>query len=210
METPARVGVVLAGGFATRFAEGEKLLAEVAGEPLLGHAIEGVAPAVDGVVVSCREEQLDAFRPIFDAASVPVAPAPDPEPDQGPTAGLANALEAVSAPWVAVVAGDMPFVDAGFLDELFERVGDSDAAFPEVDGHQQPTHGVSRTDALAAAAEASLADDDGSLRAVLDRLDATVIPEETVRSLTERRTFFDVNTVVDLEGAADLAADRDP
>jgi hypothetical protein len=34
---------------------------------------------------------------------------------------------------------------------------------------------------------------------VLDRLDATVVPEATVLSQTDRRTFFDVNTVPDLE-----------
>lgn len=132
MTEPARVGLVLAGGFSTRFEAGEKTLATIAGRPLLAHAIDGVAPAVDGVVVSCREEQLADFRPVFDAAPVTVAPAPDPVTDRGPAAGVANALESVEASLTAVVAGDMPFVDAAFLEELFDRLATAEGEMTAV------------------------------------------------------------------------------
>lgn len=198
MTEPARAGIVLAGGFSTRFEDGDKTLATLAGRPLLAHAIEGVAPAVDGVVVSCREAQLEEFRPIFERFEVPVAPAPDPKPDRGPAAGIANALQAVRAPWVAVVAGDMPFVDGDFLEWLFEQGAGTDGAVPKIGGYPQPTHAVYRREALEAAAAAST-EDDGSLRAVIDRLDVTIVPEETVLSQTDRRTFIDVNTVAELE-----------
>lgn len=222
MPQPARAGIVLAGGFGTRFEDGEKLLATIDGEPLLARAISGLAPAVDGVVVSCREDQLADFRPIFEAATVPVAPAPDPVTDCGPAAGLATALETVDGPWVAVVAGDMPFVDGAFLEWLFDRVADdgdggddaangSDGAVPALDGHRQSTHAVYRTAALREATTAALEEGEGSLRSVLDRLDVTVVPEREVLSQTSARTFRDVNTVEDLdevrEGHGDAAAD---
>lgn len=222
MTQPARAGIILAGGFGIRFADGEKLLATIDGEPLLARAIDGLAPAVDGVVVSCREEQLDDFRPIFDAVSVPVTPAPDPVPDRGPAAGLATALETVDAPWVAVVAGDMPFVDGVFLEWLFDRIADdgddgddtangSEGAVPEFDGHRQSTHAVYRTAALREAVEAALDGDDGSLQGVIEQLDVTVVPERTVLSHTSARTFRDVNTVEDIdevrESLRDAAAD---
>lgn len=207
MPQPARAGIVLAGGFGTRFEDGEKLLATVEGAPILARAIGGLAPAVDGVVVSCREDQLENFRPIFDVASVPVAPAPDPVADRGPASGLATALDTVDAPWVAVVAGDMPFVDGDLLEALFDRAGESDGAVPQVDGHRQPTQAVYRTGPLREAAEGALDEGDGSLHGVLDRLDVTVVPETTVRSLTDRRSFADVNTVAELEDVRERLAD---
>lgn len=199
--TDVRAGLVLAGGHSTRFGDREKALAELDGRPLLGHAVDGLAPVADGVVVNCRREQVAAFRPVLRSASVDVAVAPDPVPGRGPAAGLAAGLSAVSAARVAVVACDTPFVDAAFLDYLFDQVADSDGAVPRVDDHRQPTHAVFRTGPARRAARASVADGDGSLRDVLDRLDVRVVPESEVLARTSRRSFTDVNTPAALRDA---------
>jgi len=49
----SRAMIVAAGGAATRFG-GEKLLAEVAGRPLIAHTLEAVAPTADITVVAAR------------------------------------------------------------------------------------------------------------------------------------------------------------
>lgn len=209
MTVPRRAGLVLAGGYSTRFGDGDKALARLDGRPLLARTVEGVAPAVVGVVVNCRRDQQAAFRPVLRTTGADVAFAPDPVPDLGPAAGLAAGLRPVSAPHAAVVAVDTPFPDASFLDYLFELAAgdDGDGAVPRVDGHLQPTHAVYRTAAARRAAAAAVAAGDGSLHGVVDRLDVAVVDESSVRSRTARRTFTDVDTVADLRAAE--RAERD-
>lgn len=197
----ARAGLVLAGGRSRRFGDREKALARLRDRPLLVHVLEGLAPAVDGLVVNCRRDQVPAFRPAVRAAAADVALAPDPVPDRGPAAGLAAGLAAACAPQAAVVACDRPFVDAAFVEYLFERAADAQAAVPRVDGHRQPAHAVYRTDPALRAARAAVAAGESSLRAVLDRLDAVVVPEAEVLDRTSRKSLTDVNTPAALRRA---------
>jgi len=208
MSTDARAGIVLAGGFSTRFGDDDKLLATLDGRPLLAHAIAGLAPAVDTVAVSCREDQLEEFRPIFERTTVTVTPAPDPLPDRGPAAGIATALETIDAPAVAVVAGDMPFVDRAVLDACFDQLVDTEAVVPSVDGYRQPTHAVYHTAPLGEAVAAAVEQGDGSLRAVMDRLDVTVVPAAELSSTVGSQPFFDVNTAAELETARERAGGK--
>ncbi|WP_254534872.1 molybdenum cofactor guanylyltransferase [Halomarina litorea] len=199
MTAGSRAGIVLAGGYSTRFGEHDKALARLDDKPLLMHVIEGLAPAVDGVVVNCRWEQLSSFRPVLRTTSVDVdiAFAPDPVPDKGPVAGIAAGLRAVSTPYVAVVAADMPFVDAEFFDDLFDLAAGRDGSVPHIDGHVQPMHAVYRTAAARSAAGDVVECGDGSLHGVINRLDTTILSTSEVLSRTSRRTFTDVNSVDD-------------
>jgi molybdopterin-guanine dinucleotide biosynthesis protein A len=203
-------GLVLAGGYSTRFEGGDKALATLDGRPLLDRAVAGLSPAVDGVVVNCRRAQVGPFRTALSppvgtsGGAAGVAFAPDPVPDRGPAAGLAAGLAPVSATRVAVVAVDYPFPDPALFAFLFGRLAQAgvEAAVPRVDGYRQPTHAVYRTGAVRAVAD----DGDGSLRAVLDRLDVETVPESEVLARTSRATFTDVNTRADLRTAG---AERD-
>ncbi|MFB6163514.1 MAG: molybdenum cofactor guanylyltransferase [Halococcoides sp.] len=186
-----RAGVVLAGGQSTRFEGAEKALATLNGRPLLDHAVEGVATATDLVVVSCRTDQVTAFRHLL-AERSDVVIVPDRVPDRGPVAGLVAALDALDASSVAVVACDHPLVDGAFLEWLFDALGDHDACVPRLDGHRQPTHAVYRTTPARQVARAVGAT--GGLQTVLDRLDCRVVPEESVLARTDRATFTDVDT----------------
>lgn len=192
--TGTRAGLVLAGGYSRRFGDREKALAPLDGRPLVAHAVAGVGPAVDGVVVNCRREQVPAFREALRSVQTAVALAPEPMPGLGPAAGLAAGLSVVSADWVAVITADAPFVDAGFLEYLFERAAGREGAVPHFDGHPQVGHAVYRVAAAERAAEAAVTAGDGSLRATVDRLDVTTVHEDSVLERTSRRTFTDVNT----------------
>ncbi|WP_336037271.1 molybdenum cofactor guanylyltransferase [Halobacterium yunchengense] len=197
----SRTGVVLAGGHSSRFGDREKALAELDGEPLLGHAVRALAPVVGAVVVSCRRDQRPAFGAALDGAPVDATFACDPTPDCGPAAGLATALAAAPGAEAAVVGCDMPFADGALLDWLFDALDDSAAVVSVVDGHPQPLHAVYRTDPARRAARGAVADGSGSLRAVLDRLDAVEVPESRALARTSRRSFTDVDTPAALDAA---------
>lgn len=197
-EPTKRTGVILAGGYSTRFGEDDKALARLDNQPLLVHAVNGLAPAVDAVLVNCRREQLPEFRRVLASESTKIAFVCDPEPDAGPAAGLGIALDAVTTPFVAVLACDMPFVDAEFLDWLFGEIDDAEGAIPYVDGVPQPTHAVFQSEPTRRAVADAVLNASGSLRDVLDRLTLVEIPETQVLDRTAQTTFVDVNTPADL------------
>lgn len=198
MGSQQRAGVVLAGGYSTRFGEQEKALADLDGRPLLAHVVTGVAPAVDSMLVNCRRDQLQDFQRALASTGPDVEFACDPEPDSGPAAGLRTALDSVTTPLVAVVACDVPFVDATFLDWLFEEMNDADGVVPYVDGAPQPTHAVFATEPTRRAASDAIENASGSLRDVLDRLDLVRIPEARVVGVTAKSSFVDINTPAEL------------
>ncbi|MUV90688.1 NTP transferase domain-containing protein [Halapricum sp. CBA1109] len=112
-----RSAVVLAGGFSTRYGETDKTLAEIDGRPMIAHAVRALRPVVDDIVVSCRESQLSSFRDALDG----VRYRPDETPDQGPLAGLSDALGGVEGDTLALTTADMPRVPAALYRECFDR-----------------------------------------------------------------------------------------
>jgi molybdopterin-guanine dinucleotide biosynthesis protein A len=201
-----RGAVVLAGGRSRRFAGGDKSLAEFEGDPLVGRVVDRLDPIVDDLVVSCRSAQVPTLRDALGAAS-DVRFAPDPVTDRGPVAGMAAGLRTVDAPVTAVVACDLPALDTGFVRSLFGDLegGDADAVVPVFEDRRQPLCAVYRSAPARRACDGVLdsgEDRDGSLRAVLDRLEAATIPESTVRRRTGPTTFRDVDTRGDLVALA--------
>jgi molybdenum cofactor guanylyltransferase len=78
-------GVILAGGLSTRMGR-DKALVDFAGRPMIAHAIERLAPQVDGLAISANG---DAAR--FDHFGLPVLP--DARADHpGPLAGIVAGL----------------------------------------------------------------------------------------------------------------------
>lgn len=201
MASPERSGVVLAGGYSTRFGPRDKALALFDGEPMLARVVRRLATVVDDVVVSCRADQHERFEEALDgvAASAGLRFAHDPTPDQGPLAALATTFEGIRNERTAVVACDMPWFDPEFLSLLFERYTESTAVVPEhPDGHLRPTQAVYRSAAMRRAANEQVAAGNRSLHAALDTLDTTTIPAETVTQFTDAHTLDDVNTTADL------------
>lgn len=195
-------GVVLGGGYSTRFGDGDKALAELRGRPLLAHVVSRLEPACDRVVLNCREEQAESHRAAVERCDVPVAVAVDPEPDRGPMAGIAAGLRAVEAEYAAVVACDMPFVDSDFLEYLHGRARGRDAAVPQrEDEWYQTTQAVYRADAMADACERALERGEGKILAALEQLDWATVGESEIRTHAASDTFDNVNTREELAAA---------
>ena len=190
--TPARRGaLVLAGGRSTRFGERDKVLAALAGVPLVRRVADRLS-GLDELVVSCRADQTIAIeRALSGTESRCVA---DPDPDGGPLVGVRAGLRALDTDYAAVVAADMPFVDPEFVSVLFARVAGHDAAVPRHEGWLQPTQAVYRTDAMADACAAALSRGERELRAALDALDHVVVTESEIREHADPRTFTNLNT----------------
>mgnify|MGYP000082387748 CR=1 FL=1 len=197
-----RTAVVLAGGRSTRFGDEDKAVADLAGTPMIRRVVDRIAPAVDRVVINCRAAQVPAIEDALDGAAVPVTFAEDDYPDEGPMAGMATGLRAADTEYAFVVACDMPFVDADFVDYLFDRAEEHDAAVPRPDQWFETTHAVYRAAAMADACETALEEEKARIVAPLFDLDFVVVDAEEVHDHGHPRTFENCNTRTDFADAA--------
>lgn len=197
------LGVILAGGLATRMGGGDKSLLEIGGRPLLAHVIERLRPQVAGMALNANG---DPAR--FASFGLPVI-ADSVGGYAGPLAGVLAGLDwaaEMGADSIVTVAADTPFFPRDLV-EVLCREGRGMAAplvlaatpDPERGRLRHPTFGlwpVRLRDDLRAA----LAD---GLRKVVMWTDAhggrqAMFEEPGV-------PFFNVNTPGDLARARNLA-----
>ncbi|QFU83872.1 molybdenum cofactor guanylyltransferase [Natronorubrum aibiense] len=195
-------GVVLAGGYSTRFGETDKAVAELAGTPLIRRVVDQLAGVTDAVVVNCRDEQREAIRNALSGSDVDRRYAIDPIPDRGPLAGIGVGLAAVDREYAAVVACDMPFVDPTLFEQLYAHARGHDGAVVRLeDGWYQTTQAVYRAEPMARACEETLGSDDTRVLAAFDSLDVVTVEEADLEGVSAT-TFESVDTPDDLRAAA--------
>ena len=139
-------GVILAGGQARRMGGADKALVDLAGRPLLAHALERFAPQVAPLILSANG---DPAR--FAAFGLPVVA--DASPDQaGPLAGLAAAAAWLAAhrpeiAFFASVAVDSPRLPLDLVARLKAALDASPRALSAVatsEGRVHPVAGLHR------------------------------------------------------------------
>jgi molybdopterin-guanine dinucleotide biosynthesis protein A len=118
-------------------------------------------------------------------------------------AGIRTGLRAAPTEFAVVVAGDMPFVEAGLVRHLFARVAGHDAAVPRVEEWYQTTQAVYRAAPMADACDRALARGDRKILAPLEELHWTTVTWETLRANGWLDSFENVNTRGELAEAAE-------
>lgn len=106
-------GLILAGGRGSRMRQADKGLLVLAGQPLVAHVAQRLAPQVQALFISAnrnavRYEQYGRVLPddpAFGAWS-------------GPLAGVAAGLRAWSGPWLVVAPCDTPFLPRDLAERL--------------------------------------------------------------------------------------------
>nr|HEX4314367.1 molybdenum cofactor guanylyltransferase [Kofleriaceae bacterium] len=176
--------LILGGGRATRLGGLDKLAIVVDGATILDRLRAVLAPRVGELVIAAPRD-VPGVRCVRDAAG------------EGPLAGIAAGLAAVGAPWLIVVAGDMPYLTGALVDRvLAARAEDRDAVGVTHAGRPQPLVCALRVAAARPAVGRRLAagrykasgllEDEGLRVAWLDEPDA--------------RTLRNINTPADLPG----------
>ena len=136
------LGVILAGGQARRLGGGDKALRELAGKPLLAHAMDRLAPQVAQIVINANG---DPAR--FDSFPAPVV-ADRVEEFAGPLAGVLAGLEwaaehASDCEWVVTCATDAPFFPEDLVARLRAAVAEgADMACAVTNGRKHPVFGL--------------------------------------------------------------------
>jgi molybdopterin-guanine dinucleotide biosynthesis protein A len=137
---PPYAAVVLAGGRAARLGGQAKPQLDVGGRPMLATVLAAVADAGPRIVVG----------PPQDVPPGVVVVRENP-PRGGPVAALKAGLAEVPTDVVAVLAGDLPFLTAGLIRALRERLTGDGVLVVDDTGQDQLLLGVWRTAVLRAA-----------------------------------------------------------
>ena len=187
----APVGVILAGGLATRMGGGDKGRLPLGGSTILGHVLDRFAPQVEALVLNANG---DPER--FGDLGLPVV-ADSVDGFAGPLSGVLAGLDWAAergASHVVSVAADTPFLPCDLVPRLQLAGGDLGLALAASPSGRQPTFGLwpvsLRDDLRAALAE-------GLRKVVLwtDRHGAGVA------EFADDAAFFNVNTPEDLARA---------
>lgn len=134
-----RAGIVLAGGRAERFQEGnrewqDKTLAKLAGKPLVIHALQNLCKVVDDVVICVNDETRKAqYLKVLSENSIEnVKIVVDEKIDNlgGPLIAICTGLKAVDAELCITLPADMPLMQSAVMEYMFEEIKDSLVVVP--------------------------------------------------------------------------------
>ncbi|MCI5851849.1 MAG: molybdenum cofactor guanylyltransferase [Sutterellaceae bacterium] len=147
-----RIGLVLAGGRATRMGGADKGLVTLCGEPLALRALRRLAPQADEVWVSANRS-FPEYRAVLPEGTRVL---PDLRKEfPGLLAGLEAAMAAVPEgerqdTWFITVPCDSPFFPGNLSEELFRTAVSlgSDAVFAEAEGSPEPAFAALRATLL--------------------------------------------------------------
>lgn len=132
---PAQLtGLILAGGRATRMGGIDKGLIVVAGQPMVQHVLQRLAPQVGSLLINANRNQdtYGALGAQVVADRMPEFP--------GPLAGMASGLAAAETDWVVTVPCDSPLLPDDLAQRLvtaLHRDG-ADLAVASGEGRLQP------------------------------------------------------------------------
>ncbi len=198
------VGVVLAGGASRRMGR-DKAALPIGGEPLLRRAVGRLRLALAEVIVVGSP----ALAPLVPETRI-VA---DEWPGRGPLGALVTALRATDAPWVLLVACDMPFTQPALIREIARLA----LTTPAVDvvalrGPRgvEPLHAAYSRACLPLALE-RLTGDDASLRGLLAAARVVEVSPDKARVLDPADlSAFNANTPEEWRRALRLAQAEEP
>lgn len=115
-------GVVLAGGRARRMGGEDKGLVGVNGEPLVVHALKGLAPQVGALLVNANRNR-DRYATLWECEVVA-----DTEGEfAGPLAGMASAMAHATTRYILTVPCDSPLLAPDLGERLFAALAAADA-----------------------------------------------------------------------------------
>ena len=104
-------GYILAGGRSSRMGT-DKALLQLAGKPLISHAVTKLRHICADVYILGSNPELAAYAPLV----------PDLHPNCGPVGGIEAALAHSTSDWNLVLAVDLPFLPAAILQRWTDRI----------------------------------------------------------------------------------------
>jgi molybdopterin-guanine dinucleotide biosynthesis protein A len=196
-----RSAIILAGGFSSRLGQ-DKGLVQLSNRPLVKHVVDKTKDLVDErlVVVSSKVQAERYSNVLGEDANVLVDNAGVP----GPLAGATTGFERARGKYSLLLPCDTPFVSRDILHLLLELCINRNAAVPRWPNcYTEPLQAAYCTRPVLEAGRNALLSGKLNLQAMVDKLQrvryvSTLVLKQLDPQL---RTFFNVNTALDLKKA---------
>jgi len=194
---------ILAGGQARRFGGRDKSGLVLGGRSILERQLEELARVSNDVLIVGSASGLEEL-PFVPSGTV-VRRIPDRIPGRGPLGGLETALTSAHEDLLVVVACDMPYVEASFLNYLVSLADGCDAVVPKTGHGPHPLCAVYGRHCLDAVRD-QLAAGRLSMKTLLLRLEVRyVLERELDRFGGAKRLLANVNTPGELAEVVEAA-----
>lgn len=182
--------LILAGGKGSRIGR-EKAMLELAGRPLVEHAIKSAANVFEKVYLSGPPE--------LESMGLPVVP--DRHQGVGPLAGILSGLEAVTTPWLFALPCDSPFIPEAFFRGMAALISDHEVVVPMNQGFYEPTHAL-YSKVLVPLMEKLIDSGERKIKLLYAAARVREAGDELIRQWDpDGMAFFNINTAEDLARA---------
>jgi molybdopterin-guanine dinucleotide biosynthesis protein A len=192
-------GVLLAGGKSRRMGEDKRHLV-VGEQTLLERGLR--------VLQSIFREVLVVIAQDSPPLSIDARVVRDLVPDCGSLGGLYTGLTQATTPYIFVVACDMPFLNQPVIAQFTSRKAIADIVMAKLDGRLHPMHALYSKRCVPALEEMIRAKQ-LKIQEIVSKLSLRVryVTEADLLTIDPSgRSFYNVNTVADLEAARSLLA----
>lgn len=194
-------GIILAGGFSSRFGQDKGLLL-LGGKTLVRHVVDSMQRIVDeAIIVASSGTQAKKYEEAVGSGRKFVI---DSTELHGPLPGALTGLEAASGEYSLLLPCDTPFASSNVLSLLTELCVNRNAAIPRWPNcHIEPLQAVYRTASAREAGEKALRNGQVNMQGMIDNLVriryvSTLVIERFDNGLG---TFFNINNPLDLKRA---------
>ena len=203
-----RSAIVLVGGVSSRFGQ-DKGLMEIANKPLIKYVLDAVSPVVDEtILVSNSQDRIAEYAKVV---ATDVRFAIDLCESKGPLIGALTGFEFAHGKYALLLPFDTPFVSRDVVSLLFELCLGKAAAIPRwPNGQIEPLHAVYQTKAALEAAKIAVSEGKLNVRAMIEKLRGVrYVSTLVIQQLDpELKTFFNINTPLDLKKAIAMVKPR--
>jgi molybdopterin-guanine dinucleotide biosynthesis protein A len=196
--------IILAGGFSSRFGQDKGLL-QLADKPLIKHVLAVIYGIVDEtIIVVSSKVQAESFAKVTGSDIRIVI---DTSDMQGPLVGALTGFEKAYGEYSLLLPCDTPLVSRDILLLLLELCTNKNAVIPRwPNGYIEPLQAVYCTKPAIDAAKRALDEGKSDMRSMVDELQgvryvSTLVLQQLDPKL---RTFFNVNTPLDLKKAESM------
>jgi molybdopterin-guanine dinucleotide biosynthesis protein A len=203
-----RSAIVLAGGVSSRFGQDKGIL-EIANKPLIKYVIDAVNPLVDETIVVTNSQ--DRIKEYAKVVATDVRFAIDSCESKGPLIGALTGFGFAHGKYALLLPFDTPFVSREVVSLLFELCLNKTAAIPRWPNEQiEPLHAVYQTKAALETAKIAVGEGKLNLRAMIEKMRGVrYVSTLVVQQLDpDFRTFFNINTPLDLKKAMAMVKPR--
>lgn len=196
--------IILAGGISSRFGQDKGLLL-LANKPLIRHVLDAINSIVDEkIVVVGAKAQIEDYMKIFDSDVKLVS---DDAHVRSPLLGALTGLRQARGKYAILLPCDTPFISHEVVSLLFELCVNRNAAIPRwPNGYIEPLQAVYRVKPALEAANKAFCAGGLDMRSMISELRGVrYISTLVLQQLdSELRTFFNVNTPLDLKRAESM------